>query len=102
MNFASAPRVGVRMRPLISKSAAKVVILEMSAVPDLEYTALRALTFMEATLHSSGVTLWLAGLNPEVLTAVERSPLGKLLGPERIFPNLREAVRAYETKGETT
>jgi MFS superfamily sulfate permease-like transporter len=101
MNFASAPRVGVHMRPLISKSAAKVVILEMSAVPDLEYTALRALTSMEATLRSSGITLWLAGLNPEVLKVVERSPLGELLGPARIFANLREAVRTYETKGGT-
>jgi SulP family sulfate permease len=99
MNFASAPRVGVHMRPLISKSAAKVVILEMSAVPDLEYTALRALTSMEATLRSSGITLWLAGLNPEVLKVVERSPLGEILGPARIFANLREAVHAYETKG---
>jgi SulP family sulfate permease len=99
MNFASAPRVGVQMRPLISESGAKVVILEMSAVPDLEYTALRALTSMEATLRSSGITLWLAGLNPEVLKVVERSPLGELLGPARIFANLREAVHAYETKG---
>ena len=98
MNFASAPRVGVRMRPLITESAAKVVILELSAVPDLEYTALRALTSMEETLRSSGISLWLAGLNPEVLKVVERSPLGELLGPARIFANLREAVHTYETK----
>ena len=86
------------MRPLISESAAKVVILEMSAVPDLEYTALRALTSMEENLRSSGITLWLAGLNPEVMKVVQRSPLGELLGATRIFPNLREAVHAYETK----
>jgi len=90
------------MRPLITKSAAKVVILEMSAVPDLEYTALQSLTSMEATLRSAGITLWLAGLNPEVLKVVERSPLGELLGSARIFPNLREAVHAYETKGGTS
>jgi SulP family sulfate permease len=102
MNFASAPRVGVKMRPLISQSAAKVMILEMSAVPDLEYTALQSLTSMEATLSSAGITLWLAGLNPEVLKVVERSPLGELLGSARIFPNLREAVHAYETKGGTS
>jgi len=101
MNFASAPRVGVHMRPLISESGAKVVILEMSAVPDLEYTALRALTSMEATLHSYGITLWLAGLNPEVLKVIERSPLGEILGHERMFFNLREAVHTYETKGNT-
>jgi SulP family sulfate permease len=101
MNFASAPRVGVHMRPLIRESGAKVVILEMSAVPDLEYTALRALTSMEATLRSSGITLWLAGLNPEVLKVIERSPLGETLGHARMFVNLREAVHAYETGGST-
>jgi len=102
MNFASAPRVGVRLRPLITENPAKIVILEMSAVPDLEYTALRALTSMEETLRSSGITLWLAGLNPEVMKVVERSPLAEILGPARIFPNLREAVRAFETKGTTS
>jgi len=101
MNFASTPQVGVQMRPLISKSGAKVVILEMSAIPDLEYTALRTLTSMEATLRSSGITLWLAGLNPEVLKVIERSPLGETLGHARIFANLREAVHIYETKGNT-
>jgi SulP family sulfate permease len=101
MNFASAPQVGVLMRPLIEQSGAKVVILEMSAIPDLEYTALRALTSAEASLHSSGVTLWLAGPNPEVFRVIERSPLGEALGHTRIFVNLREAVHAYETKRNT-
>jgi sulfate permease, SulP family len=98
MNFASAPRVGVQMRPLILESNATVVILEMSAIPDLEYTALRALTSMESTLRASGKTLWLAGLNPEVLKVIRRSPLGETLGHERIFVNLREAVHAYKKK----
>ncbi len=101
MNFASAPQIGVHMRPLIEESGAKVVILEMSAVPDVEYTALQALTSMEETLRSAGITLWLAGLNPEVLKVIERSPLSKTLGHERMFVNLREAVHAYETKEST-
>ena len=101
MNFASAPPVGECMWRLLHESGAKTVILELSAVPDLEYTALRSLTAAEETLRSSGVTLWLAGLNPEVLKVVERSTLGKTLGDAQIFVNLREAVKAYGTKGTT-
>ena len=43
-----------------------------------------------------------AGLNPEVLKVVERSPLGELLGSARIFANLREAVHTYETRRATS
>jgi SulP family sulfate permease len=60
------------------------------------YTALRALIGVEEKLRERGVTLWLAALNPEALKVVERSPLGQTLGRERMFFNLREAVKAYE------
>jgi anti-anti-sigma regulatory factor len=86
---------------MIRESSAKVAILEMSAIPDIEYTALRSLISMEETLRSSDTELWLAELNPEVLRVIERSSLGETLGDARIFPNLREAVRAYEVKGDT-
>jgi sulfate permease, SulP family len=104
MNFASGPRVDERMSTLIRESAAGVVILECSAIPDLEYTALRILTESEARLRSGGVSLWLAGLNPEVLKVVRRSPLHESVGHTRMFFNLHDAVQAYEnarTSGST-
>ena len=58
----------------------KVVILECSAIPDFEYTALQALTKAEEKLRERGITLWLTALNPEALKVVLRSPLGKTLG----------------------
>lgn len=39
-----------------------------------------------------------ASLNPEALKVVESSPLGQTLGKERMFINLREAVKAYEKR----
>jgi len=101
MNFASGPWVGERMWALFRETRPRVIILECSAVPDLEYTSLRGLTAAEVKLRSSGVRLWLAGLNPEVLKVVERSPLGDALGHARMFINLREAVQAYEKEGTT-
>ena len=98
MNFASAPHVGERMLPMVRESRPRVVILECSAIPDFEYTALRALTVLEEKLRAAGITLWLSALNPEAFRVVERSPLGQTLGHERMFFNLREAVKAYEAR----
>jgi SulP family sulfate permease len=97
MNFASAPQVGERMWAMVRETQPRVVILECSAVPDIEYTALRSMTAAEEKLQAEGITLWLAALNPEALKVVERSPLGRALGRERMFFNLRDAVKAFET-----
>jgi SulP family sulfate permease len=99
LNFASAPQVGERMWPMVRESRPRVVILECSAIPDIEYTALRGLAAAEEKLRAEGITLWLSALNPEAFKVVERSPLGKALGHERMFFNLREAVKAYEKMG---
>ena len=99
LNFASAPQVGERMWPMVRESRPRVVILECSAIPDIEYTALRELAAAEEKLRAEGITLWLSALNPEAFKVVERSPLGKALGHERMFFNLREAVKAYEKMG---
>ena len=39
--------------------------------------------------------MWLAGLAPDVLAMVQRSPLGEALGRERMFFNLEMAVDKY-------
>ncbi len=99
MTFASAPRVGERLWGLLDEADPKVVILECSAIPDFEYTALKALIGLEEKLQGQGIVLWLSALNPEALKVVKSSPLGQTLGNERMFFNLREAVQAYEKGG---
>jgi SulP family sulfate permease len=95
MHFANAPRAVERLQELVQTAEPHVIILECSAIPDFEYTALKMLTESEKNLRRRGITLWLAGLNPEPLQRIRRSPLGQTLGDERMFPNLRRAVRAY-------
>jgi sulfate permease, SulP family len=102
MTFASAPRVRERLRALVDDARPEVVILECSAIPDFEYTALQALTKAEQKLREGGIWLWLSALNPEALSVVKRSPLGKALGTDRMFFNLRDAVKAYEKRAVTT
>lgn len=100
MNFASAPQVGERMWALLREKQPRVVIFECSAVPDLEYTALRAMAAAEQKLRAAGIALWLVALNPEALKVVERSPLGLALGHGRMFVNLAQALEAFQaTRG---
>jgi len=96
MHFASAPRTGDKLWPLINKAQPRVLVVDCSAIPDIEYTALEMLIGLEAKLWEQGITLWLAALNPEPLKIVERSLLGTMLGHERMFFNLEQAVEAYE------
>jgi SulP family sulfate permease len=99
MTFASVPRVRHRLRALVEEAHPEVVILECSAIPDFEYTALQALIEAEEKLREGGITLWLTALNPEALNVVKRSPLGKTLATDRMFFNLRDAVTAFEKRG---
>ena len=62
---------------------------------DVEYTVLKMLEEGEARLKERGITVWLVGLTPDVLTAVRRSPFGKALGQERMFFNLDQAVARH-------
>jgi sulfate permease, SulP family len=102
MTFASAPRVRERLRALVDDARPEVVILECSAIPDFEYTALQSLTKAEQKLREGGISLWLTALNPEALNVVKRSPLGKALGTDRMFFNLPDAVKAYQKRAVTT
>ena len=97
--FGNAERVVDRIRALAEDAQAKTVVVDGRAVPELEYTALKMLTAAEEKLRRGGVALCLAGLNPSVLTVVQRSKLGKTLGRERMMFNLQAAVERYEQSG---
>ena len=61
----------------VREAKPEIVVLDLGGVFDVEYTALKMMIEAEQRLPQSGVTLWLAGLNPGVLAAVRRSPLGE-------------------------
>ena len=93
--FANAHRIGDRMWALVHEANPRILALEMSAVPDLEYTALKALTAAEQKLREAGTTVWLVALNPRVRDVIDRAPLGKTLGGDRIFPTLGHARETF-------
>ena len=96
MNFASAPNTTDKLQDLVTETDPHIVVIDCSAVPDLEYTALKILEDVDQKLSEAGVTLWLAALNPIPLKIVQNSDLGKKLGRERMYFNVEQAVEAYQ------
>jgi high affinity sulfate transporter 1 len=100
--FANAELIGQKIRLLVKEAHPKVVVLDLSAVFDLEYSALKALSEGEKRQRDLGASTWLVGLNPGVLQMVQRSPLGKALGREKMQFSLELAVARYaELSGST-
>ncbi len=93
--FANAEVIGEKIRLLANQAKPKVLVLDLSAVFDLEYSALKALTEWEKRQCDLGVSTWLVGLNPGVLQMVQRSPLSKALGREKMQFSLELAVARY-------
>jgi anti-anti-sigma factor len=93
--FANAARIAQKIRPLVEEARPRVVAIDLSAVPDLEYTALKMLTDAERRQRERGVAVWLVGLNPEVRRVIQRSSLGETLGREGLHFNLEMAVANY-------
>ena len=93
--FLNAERIAEKIRPLVAEAKPKVVVFDLSAVFDLEYTALKMLIDTDRREREHGIALWLAAMTPEVLAVVERSPLGESLGRERMLFNLEVAVQRY-------
>jgi MFS superfamily sulfate permease-like transporter len=93
--FANAQHVGDQMMAFIERDRPQVVAFDCSAIPDIEYSALKVLIEAEERLRARGVLLWLVRLNPEALQMVRRSPLWETLGRERRFLNMETAVEHY-------
>jgi MFS superfamily sulfate permease-like transporter len=100
LTFANASFIADKMRALSAEFSPKVVVLECSAIPDIEYTALTMLTEGQENLQKQGIDLWLAALNPDILKVIERAPLGATLGHDRMFFDLPKALEAYKARGE--
>ena len=73
-----------------------VILLDLSRVPDIEYSALQMLEEEERRFAGMGITVWLAGLNPGVADFVQSSGLAAQVGKDRLFANVRAAIRRFE------
>jgi len=94
--FVNAQYVAERIDALVTQYKPRVLALDMSRVPDIEYSALQMLIEGEKRASEEGATVWLVGLNPGVLEVIRNAGLDKRLGPDRLLFNAREAIERYQ------
>jgi high affinity sulfate transporter 1 len=94
--FVNAQIVAEQITALVTQHKPRVLALDMSRVPDIEYSALQALMEGERRATERGAVVWLAGLNPGVLEVVRRAGLDQRLGRERMLFNARAAIERYQ------
>jgi high affinity sulfate transporter 1 len=97
--FGNAANVAAKITALAHEAAPRVLLLDCSAVPGLEYTSLKMLVEGEERWREHGIELWMASLNPEVFELVQRTPLMERLGRERMYFMVERAVAAFEASG---
>ncbi len=95
--FVNAQTVGEQIRALAAQHRPRVLVLDLSRVPDVEYSALQMLMEGEQRAAEAGLELWLAGLNPGVLEVVRHAGLDQRLGRERLLFNARAAIERYRS-----
>jgi len=93
--FVNTQAVADRIKALVAQHQPRVVVLDLSRVPDIEYSALQMLIEGEARLADAGTVLWLSGLNPGVMKVVENTGLAARLGRERMVFNAHLAIERY-------
>jgi sulfate permease, SulP family len=107
--FANARRVVDRITAIAAdqRPQPQVVLLDLSAVNDLEMTALERLGDLAEDLHGQGRALWVAAPSQRPLEMLRRA--AELLGRTdlqadtgrlgiRVFPTLDDAVAAYRSQ----
>jgi high affinity sulfate transporter 1 len=94
--FVNEQYVAERIGELVAKYKPRVLAVDMSRVPDIEYSALQALMEGEKRATERGAVVWLAGLNPSVLEVVRHAGLEGRLGRERMLFNARAAIERYQ------
>lgn len=96
--FVNAQYIAEQITALITKHQPRVVALDMSRVPDIEYSALQMLMEGEARFSDRGVMLWLVALNPGVLEVVRKAGLAEHLGRDRLLFNARAVIERFEAQ----
>jgi SulP family sulfate permease len=100
--FLNAENVLDQIVALESKYRPRVLVLDFSRVPDIEFSALQMLIERDRRAAGAGAVVWFAGLNPDALDMVRRSDLGEQLGRDRMFFNTRSAIERFNaTKMQT-
>jgi SulP family sulfate permease len=96
--FGNVENIYDKIAQLAEPTSPRVLLLDGSAIPGLEFTALKMLVEAEERMHVRGIQLWLAALNPEAMELIRRTPLAERLGRARMHFTVEQAVAAFEAQ----
>jgi len=94
--FVNEQYVAEQIATLAAQYKPRVLAVDMSRVPDVEYSALQTLMEGEKRATERGTLVWLVALNPGVLEVARRAGLEERLGRERLLFNARAAIERYQ------
>ncbi|MGF6159549.1 SulP family sulfate permease [Ensifer sp. KUDG1] len=77
---------------------ARWLVIDASAIPQIDSTAADMLGELQDDLKSRGITLGLAELHTDARALLERSGVVEKIGPGMIFEGMEDALDAYEAK----
>jgi SulP family sulfate permease len=99
--FFNADHVQARLRAVIDglPAGTRWLVLDASAVTQVDSTAAAMLEEVRAALADRGVALGLAELHADVRELLDRAGLLAAIGPEMIFEDLEDAASAFEAQG---
>jgi high affinity sulfate transporter 1 len=93
--FANAEHIARKIKLIAEAEQPTVLALDLSAILDIEYTALKMLIEEERHQRELGKQIWLVGMNPRVLQVVQNSKLAQRFGREAIHFNLETVIATY-------
>ena len=94
--FVNAQYVAEQIGALVAQHNPRVLAVDMSRVPDIEYSALQMMLESEKRARERGGIIWLVGLNPAALEVARNAGLDERLGRERMLFNARAAIERYQ------
>ncbi|MEK1897371.1 MAG: SulP family inorganic anion transporter [Rhizobium sp.] len=98
--FANAQQIADRIGGFVAEAKPSILLLDLSGVFDIEYSALQMMMESDQRLAKQGVGLWLAGLNPDVLVYVRASGFADRLGRDRMFATAGAGIRHYQDNAQ--
>ncbi len=100
--FANAPALRDTVRKqLLAVPAPKAVLIEFKGAPDLDITSVDMLLALCAETRKSGAQLYFADVSPGARKFFQRTGLDRVIGKDRMFPTVKQAVTAFVRETRT-
>jgi MFS superfamily sulfate permease-like transporter len=97
--YANAGRFSDEIRDLVGPPPARLrwVIVDAGAITHVDYTAARVVRELQQNLTERGVGLVFAHVQSDLKPDLERHQLTEVIGADRIFDRLHDALAAYHS-----